>query len=285
MVIRYVPYGTVKVSRRWRTVLRAADRADVDFHVTSGHRTIPEQWDLFRRNMLRPGLPKAGRPMTAFPSPTAPHIRVGRHAHAIDVNSLDGGETRLQKWLEKQGAHPTNPVKGESWHMELSGSDLKKLAGKFDVQQLSDKGAAFLIREEGVRDYAYNDSEGHATFGVGHLLHRGPVTAADRAKWGTKTHPKPRSLAFKVFREDVAKYEKAVRQTVGRRVSQHQFDAMVSLCFNIGTGGFSKSTVARMSQKRKRKQAADAFLMWDNPSVLRPRRERERRLFLSGKYK
>jgi lysozyme len=249
---------------------------------------MAEQTALFKRNMQFVGgrwIPRPGRPLTAFPSPTAPHIRVGRHAHALDVNSLDGGETRLERWIERQGVNWRNTVPGESWHGELSGSDLKKLARKFDVQRLSDKGVDFLVREEGLVPYAYNDPAGHATFGVGHLLHRGPVTAADRVKWGTKASPKPRSLAIQVLHQDIERFEKVVRQTVGRRVSQHQFDAMVSLAFNIGTGGFAKSTVARKSQARKPKEAADAFLMWDNPSMLRPRRERERRLFLTGKYK
>jgi hypothetical protein len=132
MVIRYVPYGTVRVSERWRKVLRAADKAKVPFHVTSGHRTMAEQTALFKRNMVRPGVPRPGRPMTAVPNPNAPHIFSGRHAHALDVDSLDGGETRLQKWLERKGAKVTNPVKGESWHMVVSGQDLKRLAEKLD---------------------------------------------------------------------------------------------------------------------------------------------------------
>jgi D-alanyl-D-alanine carboxypeptidase len=134
MRIKYLPYGSVRVSARWRTVLRAADRDKVRFHVTSGHRSMTEQQALFRQNMRWNGfrwVQRPGRPLTAFPSPLAPHIRSGRHAHAIDVNSLDGGETRLQRWLERHGAHPTNPVPNESWHVELTGRDLKRLAERF----------------------------------------------------------------------------------------------------------------------------------------------------------
>ena len=135
MNIRYVRYGrnNLRVSKRWAKVLKAADKDHVRFTLTSGHRSMREQTVLFRRNMRWTGLrwvQRPGRPLTAFPSPTAPHIRVGRHAHAIDVNSLDGGETRLQRWLERKGAHPTNPVPGESWHLELTGQGLKRLARK-----------------------------------------------------------------------------------------------------------------------------------------------------------
>lgn len=121
-------YKGKRVSRRWRRVLTAADKAGVNFLLTSGRRTMGEQWALFRLNMVRVGVPKQGHPLTAFPNPLAPHIAVGRQAHAIDVNSLDGGETRLESWLEKQGADVTNPVPGESWHMVVSGRDLARLA-------------------------------------------------------------------------------------------------------------------------------------------------------------
>lgn len=155
------------------------------------------------------------------------------------------------------------------------------------VQRLSRKGRDFLIRQEGVRRYAYNDSEGHATFGVGHLLHEGPVNAVDRRRWGTPRNPKPMSLVYEVLAGDLLKFEYAVRRSVGRRMWQHRFDACVSLAFNIGVGGFERSTVARELRERRRgfaQRAADAFLLWDNPPVLLPRRKRERRLFLTGEY-
>lgn len=129
-MVHYVPYGTVRVSKRWAVVLRAADKARVRFHVNSGHRTMSEQWALYQQNMSG-GHPKPGHPLTAFPTPNAPHIRVGRSAHALDVNTVDGGESRLQHWLERQGVHPTNPVRGEAWHLELSGSELKRLWKRF----------------------------------------------------------------------------------------------------------------------------------------------------------
>lgn len=135
MAVRYVPYGSVRVSRRWRTVLRAADRAGVLFHVTSGHRTMREQWRLFRQNMRWNGykwVPKPGHPLTAYPTPFAPHIRSGRAAHAIDVNSLDGGEQRLEDWLDSHaGINAENTVRGEAWHLELSGRELARLARRY----------------------------------------------------------------------------------------------------------------------------------------------------------
>ena len=117
-----------RVSRRWHRVLTAARRDGVKFTLTSGRRTMREQRALYQQNMAGPGRPRPGRPLTAYPNPNAPHIRTGRQNHAIDVNALDGGETRLQRWLERHGARPTNPVPGEAWHLELTGPDLARLA-------------------------------------------------------------------------------------------------------------------------------------------------------------
>lgn len=156
-------------------------------------------------------------------------------------------------------------------------------------QRTSSEGREFLAREEGLVPFAYNDSEGHATFGVGHLLHLGNVTAADRRKWGSKSKPKSRAYVMRVFARDLRVYEAAVRDAVGgKRLRQFEFDALVSLCFNIGTGGLARSTVVKRIREGRGgghfRAAGDAFLNWSKPAVLRPRRERERNLFLTGRY-
>jgi GH24 family phage-related lysozyme (muramidase) len=151
---------------------------------------------------------------------------------------------------------------------------------------MSQRGLDFLVAQEGFIPYAYNDSQGHATFGVGHLLHHGPVTAADRAKWGTKANPKPRALVLRVLREDLAKrFEPAVRETVKRPLKAHQFDALVSMAFNIGAGGFRGSTVAKRLNAGDFQGAADAMMLWRKPPEIIPRRRRERQLFINGTYR
>ncbi len=152
--------------------------------------------------------------------------------------------------------------------------------------KMSPKGLDFLVAQEGFIPYAYNDSQGHATFGVGHLLHLGPVTAADRSQWGTKANPKPRALVLRVLREDLAKrFEPAVCETIECPLKAHQFDGLVSMAFNIGAGGFRGSTVARRLNAGDFHGAADAMLMWRKPPEIIPRRRRERELFLNGVYR
>ena len=151
---------------------------------------------------------------------------------------------------------------------------------------MSPKGLDFLVAQEGFVPYAYNDSQGHATFGVGNLLHRGPVTAADRAQWGTKANPKPRALVLRILREDLAKrFEPAVRDTIRRPLQPHQFDALVSFAFNIGAGGFQGSTAAKCVNAGDFHGAAEAMMMWRKPPEIIPRRRRERELYLNAVYR
>lgn len=151
----------------------------------------------------------------------------------------------------------------------------------WDAVTISKPGMDFIAKEEGEVRHAYNDPAGHATFGIGHLIHHGAVTDADRKVWGTKSNPKSHEFVMEVFDKDLDKYEAAVRDAVSVRLKQHEFDALVSLCFNIGIAGFKGSTVVKRLNAGDKKGAADAILMWNKPSMLIPRREREKARFLN----
>lgn len=85
--------------------------------------------------------------------------------------------------------------------------------------------------------------------------------------------------------EGLRKYETAVSQPLNRVPTQNQFDAMVSLCWNIGPGNFAKSSVVRRLNDGDITGAGNAFRLWCKAGgkVLRgleARREAERALFL-----
>jgi hypothetical protein len=114
-----------KVSTSWDVVLTHARRMGVRFTLDSGRRTMAEQLALVRQKGLwSPRNPHGA----AKPVPWAPHVRVGRQAHAIDVNDNDGGRGRLQHWLAQHGLPTRQTVPGEPWHLEASESDLKRYA-------------------------------------------------------------------------------------------------------------------------------------------------------------
>lgn len=105
-----------RVSRTWGRILRAANRHGVKFTLNDGQRTMADQ----RQRVRDHGLWSPSNPTgAAQPSPTAPHVREGHENHALDVSTLDGGETRLQNWLNSQGLNAINTVSTEAWHLEV----------------------------------------------------------------------------------------------------------------------------------------------------------------------
>lgn len=130
-----------------------------------------------------------------------------------------------------------------------------------------------LIKEfEGLRLEAYLCSAGVLTIGYGHTA---GVRKGDVITKGT---------ADKMLVDDIGVFEQAVSNAVTAPLTQNQFDALVSLAFNIGATAFTNSTLVKKLNLRH--DAADEFLRWryvnrvESPGLLR-RREAERALFLS----
>jgi hypothetical protein len=125
-----------KVSYPWWLCLVEYDQdRGGDLRLNSGKRTLAEQWRLYRNYR------RTGWPVAAFPSPFAPHIRVGRVDHALDIDTNVGhGETGFQRWLERNGVSTHNPVRGEAWHLEVRNArQLKALAEKIRRQRDYDR--------------------------------------------------------------------------------------------------------------------------------------------------
>ncbi len=57
-----------------------------------------------------------------------------------------------------------------------------------------------------------------------------------------------------VFKEDLKPYEKAVGSNIKTNLTQNEFDAAVSLCFNIGASAFSTSSVVKEINRGKYKE-------------------------------
>lgn len=70
-------------------------------------------------------------------------------------------------------------------------------------------------------------------------------------------------------------------------LKQHQFDALVSLAYNIGITAFAHSTLLKLLNQGFPEKAAEEFIKWDHVKGkevpgLRSRRMAERSLFLHG---
>jgi lysozyme len=84
---------------------------------------------------------------------------------------------------------------------------------------------------------------------------------------------------------EISKFEDAVNRNVTVEINQNEFDAMVSLAYNIGAAGFARSSVLRRLNKGDRKGAEQAFHLWNKGggrvlAGLVSRRMREAALFL-----
>ncbi|MNZ01542.1 Lysozyme RrrD [compost metagenome] len=82
------------------------------------------------------------------------------------------------------------------------------------------------------------------------------------------------------------KFETAVNNAVKVPLKQNQFDALVSLAYNIGTDAFKKSTLVKKLNANDIRSAADQFDVWVNASGKRMQglvnhRAKEKALFLS----
>lgn len=132
----------------------------------------------------------------------------------------------------------------------------------------------FITKEEGARNKAYKDSRGLWTIGVGHLI------KADEQHLINTTLTD--SQVEDLLKSDLRWCSEAVESSVRVPLQQNQFDALYSLCFNIGETNFKKSTVVKKINDNDMQGAAEAILMWSKQPELLPRRKREKALFLGA---
>ncbi|MHC3123230.1 lysozyme [Acinetobacter sp. GN11] len=131
---------------------------------------------------------------------------------------------------------------------------------------------------EDTRIKAYDDGVGVWTIGTGTTIYPNGF----KVKKGDTCTPEQAKAYFK---HDLAKFEKTVNESVTVSLTQNQFDALVSLTYNIGSGAFKNSTLLKLLNKGDLLGAADQFLVWNKAGGkvmkgLVRRREAERALFL-----
>ena len=147
---------------------------------------------------------------------------------------------------------------------------------------LSASGLALIKSFEGRKLKAYRDVKGVPTIGYGHTLNvkMGQEITAEQAE--------------ELLKQDVKHFEDGMNQLLsemGVQVTQNQFDALVSLAFNIGMRAFAKSTLAKLLYTMHQDDqasiyaVADQFLRWKYSggkeyTGLLERRKKERMHFL-----
>lgn len=138
---------------------------------------------------------------------------------------------------------------------------------------LSIVGVGFIQSWEGTERVAYLDSVGVPTICTGSTK---GVYVGQTATLGECEHR---------LIEDTTYAGKAIQRCVREKITQDQYDALVSLAFNIGGGATCTSTLVRKLNQGDCRGAAEQFLRWDYAKGKRlrgltNRRMAERELFL-----
>lgn len=148
--------------------------------------------------------------------------------------------------------------------------------------QLSDAGTSLLMQLEGFETKAYKDSAGVWTIGYGSTRIDGlPVQEGQ-----TITQPK----AAQALRSDINRFATTVAPLVTVSLTQNQIDAILIFTYNVGVGGFSKSTLLR-TINAKQPVTEDMFTRWNKITKngdlvvlpgLTSRRKKEYQLYMRG---
>lgn len=149
--------------------------------------------------------------------------------------------------------------------------------------RISDKGISLIKQFEGLRLTAYQDSVGVWTIGYGWTQ---PVDGKTIRPGMTIKE----ETAERLLRTGLVGYESDVSKLVKVKLTQGQFDALVSFAYNLGARALSTSTLLQKLNAGDYAGAADEFPRWNKaggkilPGLTR-RREAERALFLSDSKK
>ena len=147
-----------------------------------------------------------------------------------------------------------------------------------DVMSTSQNGIDLISSFEGCELVAYLCPAKVWTIGFGTTVYPNGV----KVKKGD-TCTLEQAKQFKAH--DLKRFEKTVNDLVKVSLTQNQFDALVSLTYNIGTGAFEKCTLLKKLNVSDYQGAADQFTVWNKGGgkVLQGlvnRRAKERELFL-----
>jgi len=104
--------------------------------------------------------------------------------------------------------------------------------------KINENGLNLIKQWEGLRLEAYRDVSGVWTIGYGHTAAAG----APHPKAGMKIDER---AAQDILLRDLSQYEQMIAAVIKVPLSDNQFAALVSFCYNIGTGAFIRSTLCK----------------------------------------
>jgi lysozyme len=150
--------------------------------------------------------------------------------------------------------------------------------GKRNVK--ASKEAIRLIKHhEGIRNKPYKCPAGLFTVGIGHLIGDGKTLPASWNRTFTNEE------IDGILKSDLSRFELGISKMLPNvQLKQHEFDALVSFCFNLGLGCFQRSTIRQALLRGDKEQAMESLMKYCRAGgkILRGlenRRKDEKRLF------
>lgn len=147
--------------------------------------------------------------------------------------------------------------------------------------KLDSNGYKLIQGFEGLKLSAYKDSAGIPTIGYGNITYENGT----KVKMGDKITQERADKLFQYFADSFAS---KVASLIKKDVKQNQFNAIVSLAYNIGVGAFSKSTLLKkVNVNPNDVTIKDEFMKWVNAGGkkiqgLVNRRKKESELYFSN---
>jgi len=122
---------------------------------------------------------------------------------------------------------------------------------------VSKAGIALIKHHEGVRNRPYRCPANLYTVGVGHLIGDG------------KSLPESWNRTFTeaeidgLLKSDLRRFELGVHKMLPNvPLRQHEFDAIISFCFNLGLGCFQRSTLRQALLRGDKKAAMESLVKY-----------------------
>jgi len=140
----------------------------------------------------------------------------------------------------------------------------------------SKKGVSLIKFYEGFRAQAYICPAGVPTIGYG---------TTSGVKMGMRI---TEADGERLLQADLRRFEAAVERYVKVKLSQTQFDALVSFVYNLGEGNFASSTLLKLLNQGRYDLVGDQLMRWNRGGGrvldgLTKRRQAETDLFNTGK--
>ena len=133
--------------------------------------------------------------------------------------------------------------------------------------KVSAKAIQMIKHHEGVRQRPYKCPAKLWTVGVGHVLYprQGALKLEERDNVPLE-YKDDRTFSMEevddILRRDLERFERGVERYCPVKLTQGQFDALVSFSFNLGLGGLQRSTLRQKVLRGEFESAAEEFLKY-----------------------